>query len=104
MSTPVIEPIAVPADVQAPASFTELVRTALTGQSEDLRPDLNDRCDQCGPASAAAAVFGYASGELMLCAHHTRQHLPAILASRMLSWWIDPEALWHLDLEEPAAT
>ncbi|MBP6997484.1 MAG: hypothetical protein KBB39_15225 [Phycicoccus sp.] len=44
-----------------------------------LAPTLTaaDRCDRCG-AQAYVRVRLHAGGELLFCAHHGRQHLPAL--------------------------
>jgi len=36
-----------------------------------------DRCDRCG-AQAYVRVRLHAGGELLFCAHHGRQHVPAL--------------------------
>ncbi len=36
-----------------------------------------DRCDRCG-AQAYVRVQLHAGGELLFCAHHGRQHVPAL--------------------------
>lgn len=35
-----------------------------------------DRCDSCGARAWVRAVMG--SSELLFCAHHAKQHLPAL--------------------------
>ena len=44
-----------------------------------LAPTLNaaDRCDRCG-AQAYVRVRLHAGGELLFCAHHGREHTPAL--------------------------
>ncbi len=44
-----------------------------------LAPTLTaaDRCDRCS-AQAYVRVRLHAGGELLFCAHHGRQHLPAL--------------------------
>ncbi len=44
-----------------------------------LAPSLTtaDRCDRCG-AQASVRARLHAGGELLFCAHHGRQHVPAL--------------------------
>ena len=44
-----------------------------------LAPTLTtaDRCDRCG-AQAYVRVVLHAGGELLFCAHHGREHVPAL--------------------------
>jgi hypothetical protein len=46
-----------------------------------LAPDLTaaDRCDRCG-AQAYIRARLVSGGELLFCAHHGREHLPALQA------------------------
>ena len=39
----------------------------------------HDRCDRCGSRAFLRATFPQGGG-LLLCAHHGRQHLPALRA------------------------
>jgi hypothetical protein len=50
----------------------------VTGVVADTKP-LNalDLCDRCG-AQAYVRVLLPNSGELLFCAHHSREHLPAL--------------------------
>ena len=50
----------------------------MTGVIADTKP-LNalDLCDRCG-AQAYVRVLLPNSGELLFCAHHSREHLPAL--------------------------
>ena len=50
----------------------------MTGVIADTKP-LNalDVCDRCG-AQAYVRVLLPNSGELLFCAHHSREHLPAL--------------------------
>lgn len=36
-----------------------------------------DRCDRCGARAYVRAVL-HAGGELLFCAHHGREHIPAL--------------------------
>ncbi|HYN29577.1 MAG TPA: hypothetical protein VES95_06865 [Dermatophilaceae bacterium] len=47
--------------------------------SAALAPSLNaaDRCDRCG-AQAYVRARLHAGGELLFCAHHGREHVPAL--------------------------
>jgi hypothetical protein len=56
--------------------------------SEPRRPDVNaalaptltavDRCDRCSAQAYARATL-HAGGELLFCAHHGREHIPALV-------------------------
>jgi hypothetical protein len=47
-----------------------------------LAPSLSaaDRCDRCG-AQAYVRARLHAGGELLFCAHHGREHVPALRAA-----------------------
>jgi hypothetical protein len=56
--------------------------------SEPRRPDVNaalaptltaaDRCDRCSAQAYVRATL-HAGGELLFCAHHGREHIPALV-------------------------
>jgi hypothetical protein len=68
---------------------TTVVGTEHRGQnpSEPRRPDVNaalaptltaaDRCDRCSAQAYVRATL-HAGGELLFCAHHGREHIPAL--------------------------
>ena len=50
----------------------------MTGALAPTKPlTAADRCDRCG-AQAYVRVLLASSGELLFCAHHNRQHAPAL--------------------------
>jgi len=50
----------------------------VTGAIADTKPlTALDLCDRCG-AQAYVRVLLPNSGELLFCAHHSREHLPAL--------------------------
>jgi len=50
----------------------------MTGAMAPTKPlNANDLCDRCG-APAYVRVVLPGSGELLFCAHHNRQHAPAL--------------------------
>ena len=50
----------------------------MTGAMAPTKPlNANDLCDRCG-APAYVRVILPGSGELLFCAHHNRQHAPAL--------------------------
>ena len=48
-----------------------------------------DRCDRCGAQARVRAVL--ASGELLFCAHHAKEHEPALRPSARE--WVDESSL-----------
>jgi hypothetical protein len=48
---------------------------------------LQDRCDSCGAAARIVATL--ASGELLFCGHHGRQHSQALVSQSIQVY--DPE-------------
>lgn len=63
---------------------------------------LLDRCDRCNQLAQASFVFtipadpagtGKTETDVILCGHHTRQHLPALLAKNPVSFWVEPQEL-----------
>lgn len=56
------------------------------------RLDLCDRCPQAAQSIFAFTVEG-ADLDILLCGHHTRKHLPELLARTPVTYWIDPAEL-----------
>lgn len=54
----------------------------------DLTLTAADRCDRCG--AQARVRVALASGELLFCGHHAKEHEP-VLRERALSWYDDSE-------------
>lgn len=54
-----------------------------------------DQCDRCPQAAQATFVFTVEATDLdiLLCGHHTRKHLPELLAKSPSSYWIEPTEL-----------
>lgn len=74
----------------------------LESQTSDRTLDLRDRCDRCNQNAQASFVFkipadpagtGKAETDVLLCGHHMRAHLPALLAKAPVSYWIEPQEL-----------
>jgi hypothetical protein len=55
-------------------------KKASTEMTTALAPELTaaDRCDRCG-AQAYIRARLVSGGELLFCAHHGRQHIPALM-------------------------
>jgi hypothetical protein len=60
-----------------PAPRPEYEEAAGIGQARATRMNAMDRCDRCG-AQAYVRVLLRGGQELMFCAHHYRQHAPAL--------------------------
>jgi hypothetical protein len=74
--------------------IADIINEALQGQSTQSPLDALDRCDRCG--AAAQSVFTYSAADVMLCGHHMRMHLPALLEQRPKEFWIDPSFLFKI--------
>lgn len=65
---------------------------------------LLDRCDSCSQQHAQAEFKflitqddgTFAESEVLLCGHHTRAHIAAIMDQNPVSAWIDPSILWKI--------
>jgi hypothetical protein len=78
--------------------------------------NLLDRCDRCSQHAQSSFVFtipassegtGKTETDVLLCGHHTRMHLPALLAKNPVSYWIEPRELLSIRgvmVEGPANT
>lgn len=75
-------------------TVADIINEALDAQDAKSPLDALDRCDRCG--AAAHSVFTYEAADVMLCGHHMRFHLPALLAQNPVKFWIDPATLWKV--------
>lgn len=71
-------------------------------QKTERTLSLLDRCDRCSQHAQSSFVFkipadpagtGKTETDVLLCGHHTRMHLPALLAKVPVSYWIEPQEL-----------
>jgi hypothetical protein len=93
------------APVQTISPIAERLNAAMKAQETVERPlGLLDRCDRC-PQQRAEAQFVFdftnedgtsGTNEIMLCGHHTRLHVVAILEKNPKSFWIEPSLLWKI--------
>jgi hypothetical protein len=65
-------------------------RTRLA-MTEDLRPELDQTCDRCGPA-VRAVYHVRRQGELYLCRHCANRLRPALAAQGWTIWLLDERA------------
>lgn len=74
----------------------------LKTQTEERALHRLDICDRCPQAAQSVFTFKIApdaaGGEgaeldIILCGHHTRAHLPAMLAKQPSTYWIEPQEL-----------
>lgn len=74
-----------------------------------------DICDRCPQAAQSIFTFkiapdskgtGASEMDIILCGHHTRMHLPAMLEKNPSSYWIEPQELLSIRgvNVEPAGT
>lgn len=71
--------------------LAERLNRALAAQDETSPLNRLDRCDRC-PAAAQSQFF-YQAGDIMLCGHHARAHLSALIDQNPTSFWIEPSQL-----------
>lgn len=83
-------------------SLADRLNAVLRTQAERTL-GLLDRCDRC--SQHAQAEFNFllkqddgtvAESEIMLCGHHTRAHVAAIMDRNPVSVWIEPTLLWKI--------
>lgn len=74
------------------------LNTHLETQAPERALDRLDLCDRCPQAAQAVFEFQVEGGttDIMLCGHHTRQHLPALLSKNPVSYWIEPSELYSI--------
>ncbi len=76
----------------------------LETQPKERTLDRLDLCDRCCAAAQSSFVFtipdltstepgATMETDILLCGHHTRQHLPALLAKNPASYWVEPKEL-----------
>ncbi|WP_354214987.1 hypothetical protein [Arthrobacter sp. UYCo732] len=73
----------------------------LKTQSEERTLHRLDICDRCPQAAQSIFTFRIADADggegaemdIILCGHHTRQHLPAMLSKNPATYWIEPQEL-----------
>jgi hypothetical protein len=84
------------------SKLAEHLNAHLETQPAERMLSLLDRCDRCNQHAQSAFVFtipadpegtGKTETDVLLCGHHTRQHLPALLAKNPVSYWIEPREL-----------
>lgn len=75
-------------------TIADILNKALETQPEASPLDLLDRCDRCG--SAAQSTFTFEAADVLLCGHHLRMHLPAIMGQQPKEFWISPTTLWKV--------
>ncbi|WP_139187327.1 DUF7455 domain-containing protein [Pseudarthrobacter chlorophenolicus] len=78
------------------------LNTHLETQAPERTLSLLDRCDRCSQLAQSSFVFkieacaegsGRTETDVLLCGHHARIHLPALLAKTPVSYWIEPQEL-----------
>jgi hypothetical protein len=90
--------------VQTPTpSLADRLNAALTAQTTERTLGLLDRCDRCSQHAQAEFNFTFtgddgstSESEIMLCGHHTRAHIGAIMDKNPSSFWIEPSLLWKI--------
>lgn len=90
--------------VQTPAfSLADRLNAALKAQTTERTLGLLDRCDRCPQHAQAEFTFtlrqedgSTAESEIMLCGHHTRAHVAAIMDMNPSSFWVEPSLLWKI--------
>ncbi|HEX9088874.1 MAG TPA: hypothetical protein VF867_15255 [Arthrobacter sp.] len=90
--------------VQTPfLSLADRLNAALKAQSTERTLGLLDRCDTCPQHAQAEFRFNLRQedgstheSEIMLCGHHTRAHVAAIMDKNPSSFWIEPSLLWKI--------
>lgn len=74
----------------------------LETQAPERALSLLDRCDRCSQLAQSSFVFkieasaegsGRTETDVLLCGHHTRVHLSALLSKNPVSYWIEPQEL-----------
>jgi hypothetical protein len=84
------------------SKLAEQLNAHLETQAPERALTLLDRCDRCSQLAQASFVFtipadpagtGKTETDVLLCGHHTRQHLPALLAKNPVSYWVEPQEL-----------
>jgi hypothetical protein len=84
------------------SKLAEQLNAHLQTQAPGRALTLLDRCDRCSQLAQASFVFtipadpdgtGKTETDVLLCGHHTRQHLPALLAKAPVSYWVEPQEL-----------
>jgi hypothetical protein len=84
------------------SKLAEQLNAHLETQAPERALTLLDRCDRCAQLAQASFVFnipadpegtGKTETDVLLCGHHTRQHLPALLAKNPVSYWVEPQEL-----------
>lgn len=84
------------------SKLAEQLNAHLENQAPERALTLLDRCDRCSQLAQASFVFtipadpagtGKTETDVLLCGHHTRQHLPALLAKNPVSYWVEPQEL-----------
>lgn len=83
-------------------SLADRINAIIKTQSERTL-GLLDRCDRC--SQHAQAEFNFLlpqddgtvqESEIMLCGHHTRAHVAAIMDRNPVSVWIEESLLWSI--------
>lgn len=90
--------------VQTPVlSLADRLNAALKAHTAERTLGLLDRCDSCSQHSQAEFNFSLLQedgstheSEIMLCGHHTRAHIAAIMDKNPSSFWIEPSLLWKI--------
>jgi len=90
--------------VQNPVlSLADRLNAALKEQTTERKLGLLDRCDSCSQHAQAEFNFSLiqedgstTESEIMLCGHHTRAHIAAIMDKNPSSFWIEPSLLWKI--------
>lgn len=83
-------------------SLADRLNAVLRTQA-DRTLGLLDRCDRCSQHAQAEFNFllqqedgSVQESEIMLCGHHTRAHVAAIMDRNPVSVWIEPTLLWKI--------
>lgn len=82
--------------VQPISELAVQLNAHLKTQRKERTLDRLDQCDRCPQAAQAVFVFKVEGGtnDILLCGHHLRQYLPALLAKEPVSYWVDPGELY----------
>ncbi|WP_230854562.1 DUF7455 domain-containing protein [Arthrobacter terrae] len=87
------------------SKLADQLNAHLETQPPERALSLLDRCDRCIQHARASFVFtipadpegtGKTETDVLLCGHHTRMHLPALLAKGPVSYWIEPQQLMSI--------
>lgn len=74
--------------------IADILNQALETQATDSPLDRLDRCDRCN--QAAQSIFTFKEADVLLCGHHMRHHLIALMAQNPTEFWVSPSELWKV--------